>query len=76
MSMDEAGSGIPLETPEAKKKNTRSRSAKVRKHLVTSAYRQDIAAKLDTLYAAGHTILAIVPSGDVRGFEVISYSEE
>ena len=61
------------------KKATKTRSAgkaKVRKHLVTTAYKQDAADKLDKLYAAGHTVLAIVASSDVRGFEIVSYNEE
>jgi len=87
MSMDEAGSGFPLETSEPKtpKRRRAIRSAeeliasatpKVRKHLVTTAYKQDAAAKLDKLVAAGHTVLTIVASGEVRGFEIISYIEE
>ena len=75
MSMDEAGSGQPLEAPK-KEKGTRSRPAKVRKHLVTTAYKQDAAAKLDKLVAAGHTVLAVVASSEVRGFEIITYTEE
>lgn len=61
---------------EAPKKGTRSRPAKVRKHLVTTAYKQDAAAKLDKLVAAGHTVLAIVSSTEVRGFEIVTYTEE
>jgi hypothetical protein len=75
--MDEAGNGGKApEEPTKEKKGTRSRPSKVRKHLLTSVYKQDVAAKLDILHAAGHTILAIVGSSDVRGFEVISYTEE
>lgn len=75
MSVDSTGY---LETPEApkKEKGTRSRPAKVRKHLVTTAYKNDTAEKLDKLAAAGHTVLAIVASGEVRGFEIITYTEE
>ena len=58
------------------KKGTRSRPTKVRKHLVTTAYKNDTAEKLDKLAAAGHTVLAIVASGEVRGFEIITYTEE
>jgi hypothetical protein len=67
-----------LDAPEApkKEKGTRSRPAKVRKHLVTTAYKQDAAAKLDKLVAAGHTVLAIVSSTEVRGFEIVTYTEE
>ena len=64
-------------SPEPKKeKGTRSRPTKVRKHLVTTAYKQDAAAKLDKLVAAGHTVLAIVSSTEVRGFEIVTYTEE
>jgi hypothetical protein len=73
MSMDEAGSGNPLETTE-KKKSTRK--VKVRKHLLTTAYKQDVAEKLDKLDAAGHSLVAIIPSSDIRGFEIITVIEE
>jgi hypothetical protein len=64
-------------TPEEPKRKTRSAGkAKVRRHLLTTTYKQDVAEKLDKLYAAGHTILAITGSTDVRGFEIISYNEE
>jgi hypothetical protein len=63
-------------TPEEPKKRKASVKAKVRKHLLTTTYKQDVAEKLDKLYAAGHTILAITGSTDVRGFEIISYNEE
>lgn len=65
-----------IEEAPKKEKGTRSRPAKVRKHLITTTYKQDAAAKLDKLVAAGHTILAVVSSTEVRGFEVISYTEE
>jgi hypothetical protein len=66
-----------VETPqEEKKKGTRSRPAKIRKHLVTTAYEQDAAGKLDKLHAAGHTILTVLVAGDIRGFKIISYTEE
>ena len=72
MSVDPIGN---LEnSPEPKKR--KAAVAKVRKHLLTTTYKQDVAEKLDKLYAAGHTILAITGSTDVRGFEVISYTEE
>ena len=72
---DILGNVAPEEAPK-KEKGTRSRPAKVRKHLVTTAYKQDAAAKLDKLVAAGHTVLAVVASGEVRGFEIITYTEE
>ena len=75
MVMDEIGGGS-LSAPESKRRTIKGHPAKVRKHLLTTAYKQDIAAKLDKLYAAGHTILAVMASSDVRGFEIVSYSEE
>jgi len=75
MSMDEAGSGQPLETPESKRKS-RAPKAKVRKHLITTAYKNDVAEKLDKLFVAGHTILTVIASSDFRGFEIVSYTEE
>ena len=36
----------------------------------------EVAEKLDKLHTAGHTILSITASSEVRGFEIISYSEE
>ena len=72
MSVDNADN---LESPEEPKKNKRTK-AKVRKHLVTTAYKNDIAEKLDKLCAAGHTILAVFNAADVRGFEIVSYFEE
>ena len=67
-----------LESPDVTVKPKRKAAAatKVRKHLLTTTYKQDVAEKLDKLYAAGHTILAITGSTDVRGFEIISYNEE
>lgn len=49
---------------------------KVRKHLLTTAYKQDVAEKLDKLYASNHTIVSITSSPDIRGFEIVSYNEE
>jgi hypothetical protein len=57
-------------------KKARAAKVKIRKHLVTTVYKNDAAERLDKLAAAGHTILAVVASSDVRGFEVISYTEE
>jgi hypothetical protein len=63
--------------PETKApKGTRSRPVKVRKHKLTTAYKQDITTTLDKLHAEGETVGFILPSPDVRGFEVISYTEE
>ena len=64
------------EIEKIEKKIARSRSPKVRKHLVTTAYKQEVADKLDKLHAAGHTILSITSSADVRGFEIVSFTEE
>jgi hypothetical protein len=57
-------------------KKARAAKAKVRKHLVTTAYKNDVAEKLDKLAAAGHTVLSVTSSSEVRGFDVISYTEE
>jgi len=78
MSVDIVGN---LDTPESYDEGTNGRKhkrskAKVRKHLLTTAYKQDIAEKLDKLCAGGHTIVSITSSPDIRGFEVISYNEE
>jgi hypothetical protein len=79
MSVDPVGN---LESPAVEEPKKKSRvkivSAKtgVRKHLLTTAYKQDVAEKLDKLHAAGHTIVSITTSPDIRGFEVVSYSEE
>lgn len=73
MSVDPIGN---LESPEDKPKRRAAIKAKVRKHLVTTTYKNEVAEKLDKLHTAGHTVLAIVASTDVRGFEVITYTEE
>jgi len=72
MSIDPIGN---LESEEPKRK-ARTPKAKVRKHLVTTAYKSDVAEKLDKLHAAGHTVLSVTASSDVRGFDIISYNEE
>jgi len=74
MSVDPIGN---LESPFPEERKKRKTAAtKVRKHLVTTAYKSDVAEKLDKLYAAGHTVLSVTASGDVRGFDIISYTEE
>jgi hypothetical protein len=70
MSVDIVGN---LDSPELPKK---TRKAKVRKHLLTTAYKQDVVEKLDKLHAANHTIVSITSSPDIRGFEIVSYNEE
>lgn len=50
--------------------------AKVRKHLLTTAFTNDVTKKLDILAAAGHTLVAVVRDPDIRGFNIISYLEE
>jgi hypothetical protein len=63
--------------PETKApKGTRSRPVKVRTHKLTTAYKQDIAATLDKLHAEGQTVEFMFPSPDVRGLEIITYTEE
>jgi hypothetical protein len=78
MSMDElqigAGGGTPLETKEQKRK--RLTKPMVRKHLLTTVYKKEVAEQIDKLHADGHTILSITPSNEIRGFEIISYKEE
>ena len=49
---------------------------KLRKHLLTTVYKKEVTEKLDKLHAAGHTVLSITPSNEIRGFEIISYTEE
>jgi hypothetical protein len=60
----------------AKQKGTRSRPVKVRKHKLTTVYKQDVADQLDRLYAEGQTAQFIISSPDIRGFEIISFLEE
>jgi hypothetical protein len=72
MSMDEVGSGTPLETTEKKK----TRKAKVRKHVLTTAYKKEVTDVLDKLDAAGHKLVSITPSNEIRGFEIITIFEE
>jgi hypothetical protein len=83
MSMDEAGSGALPEVAEPKRKRGKAtdgtviiNAPKVRKHLLTTAYKKEVAEKLDKLHSAGHTVLSITGSEEIRGFEIISYSEE
>jgi hypothetical protein len=80
MSMEElqVGAGTP-EPAEPKRRRSKATdiitAPKVRKHLLTTVYKQDVAENLNKLHAAGQTVLSITPSPDVRGFEIISYSE-
>lgn len=75
MSMDEAGSGKPLETTD-KPKGTRSRPAKVRKHKFESINSRLLAPYLDELHREGGVVLAINQSQAVGGnYEVVSYKE-
>jgi len=76
MSMDEAGSGFPLEAEAQKKRGTRSRPAKARKHKETTVYKGKLAEALDALHAQGHEVLTILSSPDIRGYEIVSYTEE
>ncbi len=82
MSIDEAGSEktFPASTPESKRKSTRvalvGSPAKVRKHQIDTTYKGSVVELLDKLHAAGSEVLSITASPDVRGFEVISYTEK
>jgi hypothetical protein len=78
MSMDEAGlGGKPPETAaEPKRKGSRSRPAKTRRYHEITVYKGKVAETLGVLYAAGHTVEFVLTSPDVRGFEIISYTEE
>lgn len=66
----------PIGTLENTPEPTKKRKAKVRKHLLTTTYKNDVVEKLDKLVAAGHTVLSVTASSDVRGFEIITYTEE
>jgi hypothetical protein len=77
MSVDAVGNlDTPVEEPKKKRVKIVSANTGVRKHLLTTAYKQDVAEKLDKLHAAGHTIVSITSSSDIRGFEIVSYKEE
>lgn len=79
MSIDEAGSEPQVNRSNevaARQKGTRSRTVKVRKHMQTTAYKQDLAVKLDKLHEEGRTVAYILSSPDIRGFEIVSYTEE
>jgi hypothetical protein len=67
----------PTNVPAAEEpKKKAPRKARVRKHLLTTAYKNEVAEKLDKLDAAGHSLVAIIPSSDIRGFEIITVFEE
>jgi hypothetical protein len=48
----------------------------VRKHQLDTVYKGSVTETLDKLHAAGSTVLSITASPDVRGFEIISYTEK
>ena len=78
MSIDEAGSGKPLETEATEKKGTRSRPApvvKVRSYRSDTVYRQDLPKYLNKSFVDGYVIEFILQAIDIRGFEVVSYKE-
>lgn len=59
-----------------KKKGTRSRPAKKRRYHETTAFKGKIAETLGVLHEAGHIFEFVVPSPDIRGVEIYSYTEE
>jgi hypothetical protein len=73
MSVDMHGN---LDTPAEEPKKKVARKAKVRKFLLTTVYKNEIAEKLNKLDAAGHSLVTIIPSSDIRGFEIITVFEE
>jgi hypothetical protein len=82
MSIDEVGAektfgGSDYKEPEQpKKKGTRSRPIKTRRYHETTVFKGKLAEIMGVLHAAGHTFEFIVPSPDIRGYEVVSYTEE
>jgi hypothetical protein len=76
MSMDEAGSGQPLEASTTKQKGTRSRPAKVRKHAVENVNKNNLAQYLDKLHAEGGVLVDLNISLAIGGsYEVVSFKE-
>lgn len=59
-----------------KQKGTRSRPVKKRRYHETTAYKGKTAETLSALHTAGHTVEFVVPSPDIMGFEILSYTEE
>jgi hypothetical protein len=89
MSIDEAGSEktfkaitSALESPAGKEavkaavKGTRSRPAKKRRYHETTVYKGKTAEIMGYLHEAGHTVEFVIPSPDIMGFEILSYTEE
>jgi hypothetical protein len=58
------------------KKGTRSRPVKKRRYHEITAFKGKVAEVLGTLHEAGHTVEFVVPSPDIRGVEIYSYTEE
>jgi hypothetical protein len=48
----------------------------VREHRLDSIYKREIVAYLDKLHADGFVTLSIEVSGDIQGYDVISYKEQ
>ena len=76
MSVDPIGNLENTPDEPKKRRTIKGHIAKLRVHLLTTSYKQDVADKLNKLFAAGHIILSVTASSDVRGFEIISYTEE
>jgi hypothetical protein len=68
--------GGPPNVESSPKKGTRSRPAKKRRYHETTVFKGKVAETLGVLHEAGHTFEFIVPSPDIRGVEVYSYTEE
>lgn len=61
---------------DATKKGTRSRPTKTRRYHESTVYKGKVAETLAALHEAGHTVEFVLPSPDVRGFEIVSFTEE
>jgi hypothetical protein len=68
--------GGPPNVESSPKKGTRSRPVKKRRYHETTVYKSKTAEIMGVLHEAGHTVEFVVPSPDIRGFEIISYTEE
>lgn len=83
MSMDEAGSGKPLEISEEPKKPRKPKPLEItdvpmaRKHKLENVNRNRLADVLDAYAAEGRVLIALNISRDIGGtYEVVSYKNE
>jgi len=78
MSIDSKPENVSTteEIESQKKKGTRSRPVKKRRYHEITAFKGKVAEVLGTLHEAGHTVEFVVPSPDIRGVEIYSYTEE